>query len=531
MALKRNLHRKILLGLLSASVLYAQFPPLNAEAASLYDEYQAQQAAKNSTGRNIRRSDGAEAQKVAAQAAEDQKSKAKKKSSKKSSGQEAAESTGESPTDFAARVGRIIDEYYSGRGRQATSSTAADTQGQTQAQAQEQQKPAASFSSSQRWQTPTPNEGRYDFDWRGTPLAQSVYAVAKIAGKGIVINGDLKGTVYLSLKQATCPQTLDYLARAYEFNWMIDGNNIIVSTSDKMEQSDVIEVAYADKDKIKEELKSLGIEEKNIYANAESGTVSITGTPYQIQQAKERVRRIDRPVSQCLLVAQLIEVTHGKDLNLGIQYTLPTYSHTGDDSSDGSEFHGKWLGKFTFAASMQANRAISKGHVIARPMVVTTNGQAGKVSFGDEVPILSQTSTSSSTNVTVEYKDVGTNLTMTPSINERTGEIALKIEVEVSNITGWLTSGQTRAPQIATRKATTAAHLQSGESLVIGGLMSVRELDNLSGIPGLMNLPILGELFKYHSRSKEYGEVFVMLTPYIVSEGINPTEILRKAGE
>ena len=59
--------------------------------------------------------------------------------------------------------------------------------------------------------------------------------------------------------------------------------------------------------------------------------------------------------------------------------------------------------------------------------------------------------------------------------------------------------------------------------------MSEQQLDNLSGIPGLMNLPILGQLFRYHQKSTKYDEVFVMITPYIVTDDMNPEEILRKA--
>jgi type II secretory pathway component GspD/PulD (secretin) len=107
----------------------------------------------------------------------------------------------------------------------------------------------------------------------------------------------------------------------------------------------------------------------------------------------------------------------------------------------------------------------------------------------------------------------------------------MKVDAEISNISKWVTSGQTTAPQIASRHATTSAHLHSGQSFVIGGLMSVNELDNLSGIPGLMDLPFLGKLFSYHSVSKSYGEVYIMITPYIVTDNIDPKDILRKVGE
>ena len=157
------------------------------------------------------------------------------------------------------------------------------------------------------------------------------------------------------------------------------------------------------------------------------------------------------------------------------------------------------------------------------------NGQEGNIFFGDNVPILSSTATTSSTNITVTYQQVGTKLVITPAINEESGEIAMKINTEVSNIAQWMTNGGTRAPQIASRTATTSAHLHSGQSFVIGGLMSESELDNLSGIPGLMDLPILGKLFSYHSKSKSYAEIYIMITPYLVTDEIDPKEILRKA--
>ena len=425
--------------------------------------------------------------------------------------------TSEGPNDFLSRVRRILDSYGQDQKKETTASSA---QAVAQQKAAEEQKKQAD---------PNLFVKKFNYDWRGTPLQQTLYTVAKIAGKGIVINGDLQGSVYGSLHQASCDQVLDYLSRAYNFNWQTDGNNIIIGTDSVMMQSAVLPVNYVSQAKVVEELKALGL--ATAYANSETGTVSITGTPYQIKEAQKRLAAIDHPVAQCLLVAQLIEIDHGKDKDLGFKYSLPTYSHDADASatSETSKFRGPWLDKLTFSASSAANKALSKGKVIARPMVMALNGEQGMVKFGDQVPILSQTSTSSSTNVTVEYKDVGTTLTVTPSISEASGEITLKVATEVSNIVSWMQSGSTRAPQIATRQATTSAHLHSGQSFVIGGLMSSKELDNLSGIPGLMQLPILGELFKYHSRSRTYAEVFVMLTPYIVTDNIDARQLLREA--
>ena len=384
---------------------------------------------------------------------------------------------------------------------------------------------------------PMPNQARtsiagdhrYNFDWRGTPLAQSLYGVAKIAQKGVVVNGDIKGNVYMSLHQVTCDQALDYLSRAFGINWMADDNNIIVTTGDQMMQSKVFSVKYANKDLLSKEFQSIGIDASKIYANPETGTISVTGTPYQLTEAQRRLDALDHPVAQCLRLAQLIEIDHGKVLDLGRTYTLPTYSHTASTSSSGSDtLHGNWIEKLTFAANSTANKSLSKGKVIARPMVMSLNGQKGVVDFGDRVPVLTRSDTGSYNTLTVTYEDVGTKLEMTPIINEASGDITLTVSTEVSNITGWVSSGDTKAPQMATRKATTSAHNKSGQSFVIGGLMSAKDLDNLSGIPGLMDLPILGKLFSYHSHSKDYAEVYIMITPFIVTDDLDPQDLYRE---
>ena len=105
------------------------------------------------------------------------------------------------------------------------------------------------------------------------------------------------------------------------------------------------------------------------------------------------------------------------------------------------------------------------------------------------------------------------------------GYITSAVHTEVSTPT---LISELKNYRINSRTADTNVRMRNGETLVIGGLMSVTDLDNLSGIPGLMNLPILGELFKFHNRSKTYGEVYIMLTPFIMDDSIDAREVARK---
>lgn len=373
---------------------------------------------------------------------------------------------------------------------------------------------------------------RFDYDWQGTPVASSLYAVGKAAGKNIVINGKLDGTVHMFLQNVTCCQALDYLARSFGFNWSVEGDTIIIGTDSVMMQSKTIRLNYISGEVAAAEAKACGIEEDRIFANSETGTISVTGTSYAVNELSKRLKSLDHPISQCLVLAQIIEISHGKKLDLGLTYSLPTYSHIGNSSgyTTDDSFRGNWLEKLTFGASVTASKELSKGHVVARPMTLMLNGQQGKVNFSERVPVMSTTATTTSTDITVTYEDVGTVLTITPNINEQTGEIRMKIDVEVSNISSWRQFQGTSAPQIAKRQATTSTHLRSGQSFVIGGLMSAAELDNLSGIPILMDLPLLGSLFRFHSKQKTYAEVYIMITPYIVTDDIDPAVIMRKVG-
>lgn len=441
------------------------------------------------------------------------------------------------PTAFTEKIKKILAEYDSKTGinRMNDNKDTATVENSIDKYQEKEAAPPHSAPTEQKLaQHNFKNEGRYNFDWQGTPIAQSLYAVAKVANRDIVINGTLTGNVYMSLHNTTCENAMQYLSNAFDFNWMVDDNTIVISTSSLMMQSKVLNVHYlSDLEKLASDLKSLGLDESNIFANTETRTISVTGTPYQIKQVERRLAAIDKPVSQCLVLAQLIEINHGDSLDLGVQYSLPTYSHTGTPSgkTDDMSFKGNWLEKLTFSTSISANKSLSKGKVVSRPMIMVMNGQEGEVNFGDQVPILTSNTTAAATSITFEYKNVGTNLVITPAIDEITGTISMKIKAEISNITSWVSSGQNKAPQISTRKATTSAQLKSGQSFVIGGLMSVKDLDNLSGIPGLMNLPILGELFKFHTKSREYAEIYIMITPYIVGDNIDPKALLRKVDE
>jgi pilus assembly protein CpaC len=153
--------------------------------------------------------------------------------------------------------------------------------------------------------------------------------------------------------------------------------------------------------------------------------------------------------------------------------------------------------------------------VLAKPTLVAHTGQTASFLAGGEIPI--PVPSSGSNNISIQYKEFGVKLQLTPTIlsDER---IALKVAPEASDLDytqGVMISG-IRIPTVRTRRADTMVELADGESFVIGGLVSRNTLSNVNKVPLLGDLPILGTFFKNLEYSQEETELVIIVTPRLV---------------
>lgn len=356
---------------------------------------------------------------------------------------------------------------------------------------------------------------RYDFDCKDTKLTDTLYAIANRAGKGIVINGKLSDTVLVTLPQVTVNEALSILSKAFDFNYSIDNDVIVVTPSNVMTQTKRFQVKYASLDQVQKEITSLNIPEKNIYVNSDYNTISVDGTPYMIDKVEKRLAELDVPVPQIYIMAQMVEINRNDALKIGFSYTLPNF-----DSSV-----KPFQPQYTITSA--AEKTFGKGTILARPSVTTLNGQKASVLMGGQVPIFSSSANiGGASDTTVTFKDIGVKLEVTPIVNSIDKKIiTLKLKPSVSSIEKWIKTDTVTAPQIATREADTTVRIESGKTIVIGGLISQSDIESYSGIPGLMNIPVLGKLFQYKSHTKEQSEVFILVTPYLLTDGDDTTVI------
>jgi pilus assembly protein CpaC len=168
------------------------------------------------------------------------------------------------------------------------------------------------------------------------------------------------------------------------------------------------------------------------------------------------------------------------------------------------------------AATIQALQSKGVLQILAQPDLVTTDGKEAHFTVGGEFPVPVPQSGSAVGAITVQFREYGIRLSFTPNTTPH-GAIKLHVQPEVSTIdtaNGIVLSGFS-IPALSTRKIETEVELTAGQSFVIAGLMDDRVTQNLSKIPGIGNIPILGALFRSHSISRSKTELIIVVTPEI----------------
>jgi general secretion pathway protein D len=247
------------------------------------------------------------------------------------------------------------------------------------------------------------------------------------------------------------------------------------------------------------------------------------------------VKQLDIRPLQVLIEVLIAEVRRDRSLSFGVRLNVPETSIAGtqnttiaggiDGIGSGSTGAGG-LGQFALSvmgigganieASIQA--AASRGDVaiLSRPIVLTLNNQDADIVVGSQRPFV-QVSRSLPTDAgtrdqVVQYKDVGTKLSVRPTISSD-GSVQLEVRQEVSTAT---TETAFNAPVISTRSVQTQLLILDGQTVVLGGMTDRQKDVSQSGIPILSSIPLIGGFFGSTSRRTTETELFVFLTPHVI---------------
>lgn len=250
----------------------------------------------------------------------------------------------------------------------------------------------------------------------------------------------------------------------------------------------------------------------NLAIDRRLNAVVLMGTPAEVAAFKALIDKIDQPLSSVVLETQIVELTNSAAKDVGIDFTSGGGPISALTYKVGSLATGQGAGTLQAAIFDQVSHG--RGRIIAKPRIVALNGSPASILTGDSLPILTNIVVSGVNAIQqqVQYVNVGVNLQIQPRISSD-GYVTSHLFSEVSSVTAFSQG----FPQISQRQASTSATVKDGDSFVIGGLLKESEISNMSKIPLLGDLPILGAFFRVRHDSSQSTNLYIIVTPHIVA--------------
>ena len=265
-----------------------------------------------------------------------------------------------------------------------------------------------------------------------------------------------------------------------------------------------------------------------IVPDENTNSLLIRATPADWEVIQEAVQAVDLRPLQVLIEVLIAEVRRTNELDVGVSATVnqtskpdrtATLTPSGADPSTG-ELLLKWLdshGDVDVKVALSALATRGDVRILSRPVLLAQNNQEARILVGSQRPFVQVfRSLPTETGVRdqiVQYRDVGTSLTIVPTVNAD-GYVNLQLTQEVSSATNETQFG---APVISTREAQTFLFVRDGQTTVIGGLIDHQTEKTRSGIPLLVSIPLLGGLFGTTHNITSNSELFLFLTPHVVA--------------
>ncbi|OGR91636.1 MAG: hypothetical protein A2992_02160 [Elusimicrobia bacterium RIFCSPLOWO2_01_FULL_59_12] len=410
-------------------------------------------------------------------------------------------------------------------------------------------------------------------DFQDADVRDVMHLMAVKSGVNIIYGADVTGPVTVHLDRVPFDQAFQTVLTLKGLVALPVGHRIIrvvSSTGLTQEQSQattftkVFVLKYSNASEIKPPLDAIrsAAGRKGVSTvDSKNNALIITDTIQGLKEVEDLIPALDRKPQQVDIEAKIVEVQLDNSTKMGVSWAFASgragdhnfYGGTTGSSSDSGAGLGGTSGgsvisvnppplgtgvdfasalgtlsnsAFTFLRSEQtyllqaqltALASKQKVKVLSTPHVVAMNNTDATINVVDQIPYKTTTVSNGVATESVSFVEAGVKLTVRPTVNADR-RITLKVKPEVSNPRTGTLAFAGAPPAINKRDADTTVLLRDGETIAIGGLITETNTKNVSGIPLLMSIPIIGWFFKGKEDRVQRTELIVFLTPRIAAE-------------
>jgi len=370
-------------------------------------------------------------------------------------------------------------------------------------------------------------EKKISLNLLNAPLNTVIYALGKEAGLNIVASDKIKGKVTIAVNDVSAYDALVAVLNASGFGYKRDGNilQIIVPESKALSKGEPLytkkgfvtkgfminNLAPAD---VEETIKKMEFANTRILSSKGSNLLVIEAPENIISEIETVIKKLDDSPKQVLVESQIIEITVGNSAAPDVLGTQAKYVGSTYDFQTEGLANPATAGTPGFYAHVIRGNAEAyvetlenkEGfNLLAHPKVVAISGKPANIISGSKLGYRTTITTQTGTIQNVDFLEVGTKLSFVPYVNDD-GTIRMDIHPEVSE--GSITTDG--LPQKQTTEATTTVIVRDGETIVIGGLIKDKTREIEKGVPIIMNIPIIGNLFKRKELTWEKKEIIAV---------------------
>ena len=277
-----------------------------------------------------------------------------------------------------------------------------------------------------------------------------------------------------------------------------------------------------------------------VAADVANNSLLIFANQENYRLIEQTLAQIDRPQLQVAIYATIAEVTLNNDLQYGVQYYIQGNAAAFGFTTSTTQVN---LNPVLPGANLllgppggprvvlNALRTITDVKVLSSPSLVVLDNQVASLQVGDQVPV-STGSAAILTNPTtplvntISYLNTGVILQVLPRINAN-GNVNLEIQQEISNVAN-NANATTLTPTVSQRKVKSSVSVASGQTVLLGGLITETQNRGRNGIPILEEIPLLGQLASTNDRSTQRTELIIFIEPQIIRDSVDASKVAQE---